>query len=166
MTTVPSNYAVELVAASELSESALNACIAILRQGKAVDWRSASNELPVAAAIIVARNGLEIVGVGAIKRKRMEYAQRIAKKAKHEFPPETLELGYVTVDERHRNKGLSHRITSSLLAAYNGRLFATTYDKYMKRTLENAGFEKKGKQWKGRAHMLSYWERGADAPEK
>lgn len=165
MTTVSDDYIVEPVA-SKLSKSDLNTCIAIIRQGKAVDWQSALNELPIATAVVLARKGAVIVGVGAIKRERLQYAQRVAKNSKYAFPPETLELGYVAVDKGHRKKGLSHRITDALLSIYDRRLFATTYDKYMKRTLTNAGFAKKGKQWKGRKHMLSYWEIRAEAPEK
>jgi len=36
----------------------------------------------------------------------------------------------------------------------------------MRRTLETAGFEKKGKEWKGRSQMFSFWEKGADVTEK
>jgi len=166
MKTASDDYEVEPIEAAKLSEKDLNSCIAIIKQGKAVDWRSASGELPVATTVVVARKGPEIVGVGAIKRKRLQYAARVASYARYAFPPDTLELGYVAVDTAHRRKGLSHRITEALLSKYEGRLFATTYDKRMKRTLGNVGFVKKGKQWKGREYMVSYWERGADAPKK
>jgi GNAT superfamily N-acetyltransferase len=163
MKTTRDEYIVEHKKATKLSQKDLDSCIAIIKQGKAVDWESALRELPVANIVILARKGTEIVGIGAIKRKRLQYAARVARDAQYAFPPDTLELGYVAVDTAHRRQGLSHRITNALLSKYDGRLFATTYDKRMKRTLKTAGFVKKGKRWKGQEYMLSYWERSAEA---
>lgn len=159
-------YVVAPAPAAELTKKDLSSCIAIIKKGEAVDWQSALRELPLSTVMVIARKGEKIGGVGAIKRERPGYAAKVARDAQFPFPERTLELGYVAVDPSHRLRGLSHRITATLLSQYEGRLFATTYDKGMKRTLNAAGFVKKGKEWKGRKHMLSFWERGANAPTK
>src|SRR6266566_6906506 len=69
-------YDVAPIPDADLTEKELAACIAVIKKGQAVDWRSALRELPLATAVVIARKGREIVGVGAIKRERQEYAQR------------------------------------------------------------------------------------------
>lgn len=124
-----------------------------------MDWQSARRELPLAYALAIAWKGNEIVGVGAIKRQRRRYAAGVATKSGIEFPPETLELGYVAVSPEHREHHLSNCIVRALLKQHTGRLFATTYNEYMKNVLIQAGFEKKGKDRKGRKYALSFWDR-------
>jgi GNAT superfamily N-acetyltransferase len=166
MTAKKDTYEVAPIPAADLTEKELGDCIAVIKKGQAVGWRSALRELPLATAIVIARKENEIVGVGAIKRERQKYAAKISRYSDVAFPSETLELGYVAVDPGHQGHGLSHRITEALLSQYKGRLFATTYNKRMKRTLETGGFVKKGKEWKGRSQMLSFWEKGADVRRK
>jgi hypothetical protein len=122
-----------------------------------VDPDSAAAELPRAVAVAVARRGDEIVGVGAIKRVRTDYAARRADLSGAPFNPDTPELGYVAVDGNHRSKGLSGRIVAALLSKHNGPLFATTDNQYMKSTLTTAGFVQKGCEWKGGRGTLSLW---------
>jgi hypothetical protein len=47
----------------------------------------------------------------------------------------------------------------ALLQQHGGRLYATTYSDYMKSTLTSFGFAKKGREWKGRKYMLSFWDK-------
>lgn len=152
-------YDVKLSAAGDMTTTDIAACVAVIKKGEAVDWESAARELPLATALAIASKGAQIVGVGVVKRERRKYAAGISSKSGVEFPPDTLELGYVAVDHDHRNNDLSHRIVKALLSQYPGRLFATTYNDYMKTTLEKAGFVKKGKEWKGRNYMLSFWDK-------
>lgn len=152
-------YAVKTPSPRDVSATEFAACVAVLKTGDAVDWESARDELPRASALAIVWKGKEIVGVGAIKRARHKYAAGIARKSGVEFPPETLELGYVAVSPNHRGHHLSHCIVNALLKQHRGRIFATTYDAYMKNTLTNAGFENKGKEWPGRKHMVSFWEK-------
>lgn len=152
-------YEVRAISPRELTPSDLSACIAIIKTGEAVDWKSAKGELPRASALVLARKAKQIVGLGAIKRERREYAAGIAEKSCVEFPPETLELGYVAVSPEHRGHHLSHCIVRTLLRHHTGRLFATTYSPYMKDTLKRFGFANKGKEWKGRKQMLSFWDK-------
>ena len=151
------DYLVSKVDAGELTTKAVSACIGIIKKGEAVDWQSAKRELPLAMAVVIARKGSEIVGVGAIKRERRQYAADVSKKSGFKFSPETPELGYVAVEPGHQGRGLSLRITKLVLSGQKGALFATTYNEWMMKTLAKAGFVRKGKEWKGRKHMLSLW---------
>lgn len=152
-------YEVRTPAPKDMKSEDFDTCVAIIKTGEAVDWKSAKEELPVATALAVAWKDKRIIGVGTIKRERRDYAAGIAEKSGVAFPPEILELGYVAVSPDHRGHHLSHCIVRSLLRQYTGRLFATTYSKYMKSTLIRFGFVNKGKEWKGRKHMLSLWDK-------
>lgn len=153
------DYAVRLTASKDLTAANLAACVDIIKTGDAVDWKSARNELRVATALAVVWKGEQIVGIGAIKRERRQYALGIASKSGVTFPPETLELGYIAISPEHRGHHLSHCIVKGLLKQYRKRVFSTTSSEYMKDTLTNTGFIRKGKEWKGRTEMLSFWER-------
>ena len=148
-------YVVNTCAPSDLSGSELAACLAIIKAGDAVAVES--EKLRRAKLLAVARRGNEIVGVGSVKRERIKYALDIAKKSGFPFPVQTQELGYVAVDHQHRRKDLSHRLVAALLAVEQGGLFATTYDKHMKKTLTAAGFAQKGKEWLGQKDRVSLW---------
>jgi hypothetical protein len=144
---------------ADLRASERAACVCIVQQGSAVDPGSAAYEVPRASLIAVLRLGTQIVGVGAIKRTRKRYASDIARLSHYSFDPETLELGYVAIDETHRGKHLSHKIIAALLSNYQQPLFATTSNARMKRALTGAGFERKGKEWSGNTGKLSLWLR-------
>jgi|GEM_PF-1313678 hypothetical protein len=154
-------YAVTTPTANKVLPSNLAACIAIIKGGEAVDWISAKRELPLATALALAWQHKQIVGVGALKRERREYAADVAAKSGVDFPPETLELGYIAVAPEHRGHHLSDCIVKALLKQHKGQLFATTYSEYMKDTLVRADFRHGGKEWKGRKFMLSLWLREA-----
>jgi len=153
------DYEVKELSGQDLTATVVSACIDVIRKGEAVDWQSAARELPVATSVVIAYKGTQIVGVGAIKRERRQYAARVSKQSGVEFPPETLELGYVAVDPNHQGHGLSHRIAGTLLSLHKDRLFATTYSERMKATLTKAGFVQKGRYWKGRRYTLSFWDK-------
>jgi hypothetical protein len=152
-------YAVTTPAPSKLEPSEIAACLAIIKAGEAVDLMSAKRELPLATAIALVWKDKQIVGVGAIKRERREYAAGVAEKSGVEFPPETLELGYVAVSPEHRGHHLSDCLIKALLKQHKGLLFATTYSEYMKDALIRADFRTGGKEWKGRQFTLSLWLR-------
>jgi hypothetical protein len=152
-------YAVKTPSPKDVSAKEFAACVGIIKTGEAVDWESARDELPRSSALAIVLKDKRIVGVGAVKRERRKYAADIARKSGVEFPSETLELGYVAVSPDHRGHHLSQCILKALLKQHRGRVFATTYDARMKNTLTNAGFENKGKEWPGRKHMLSFWDK-------
>jgi predicted N-acetyltransferase YhbS len=153
------DYEVKLHVPADLTGAELAMCIAIIRSGEAVSLKSVQRELPNAGVLVIARCDNQIVGVGAIKRLRTEYAAGIARKSGVEFPPETLELGYVAVDPVHQRRGLSRRLVQSLVSGREDRLFATTSVPAMKKVLERVGFAKRGNAWPGAHSQLSCWVR-------
>jgi hypothetical protein len=58
-----------------------------------------------------------------------------------------------------KKSGLSDCIVRVLLKKASGRLFATTSSPYMKDTLLRFGFVDKGKEWKSKKGMLSFWQK-------
>jgi hypothetical protein len=150
---------VKLRAPADLTKAELAMCIAIIRSGEAVSLKSVQRELPNVGVLVIASCDNQIVGVGAIKRLRTEYAAGIARKSGAEFPPETLELGYVAVVPMHQRRGLSRRLVQLLLSGRKDRLFATTSAPAMKKVLERAGFAKRGNEWPGSHSRLSCWVR-------
>jgi len=151
-------YAVSTRAAADLSAAELETCAALVRNGLAVRGDTKA-KLQRAAELAVATCLGNIVGVGAIKLVRPDYALKIAKRSGFDFPSETPELGYVSVDGNHKDNGLSGRITAQLLKDKKTPFFATTDDKYMKSTLIKAGFTCQGGEWEGDRGQLSLWLR-------
>lgn len=155
------NSGVQVYAPAELSKDEIRVCISLVQKGGALEnpeW--AADQLPRAIIIAIKRDGSEIVGVGAIKRRRPKYAGDKARKSGFEFDSNAHELGYVVVKESHRRKGISQQITAKLLSAFQTRpLFATTSNSKMKPTLEKAGFVQRGKEWPGKngKGKLSLW---------
>src|SRR5947209_446452 len=147
----------------DLSEADITRCSAIIAAGGAVDPESAARELPHTTALVVVRKDDAIVGIGTIKRARPGYAKGISGESGHGFDPNIPELGYVAVEDDHRDQGLSHEIVDKLLLQHTGPLFATTDNERMKRTLETAGFSKKGHSWMGNRGELSLWIRAGSS---
>ena len=144
----------------DLSPDEIKACVAVLKEGDAVDLKIAERELPHAVAVAIVQVGQDIVGVGVIKQQRTAYAKRIAS-AKHSgfsFDPKMHELGYVAVLKANRG-GQSGPIVDSLLQTFKGSLWATTFDDRMKSTLGHRGFVQRGKEWPSESgkHQVSLW---------
>jgi pyrimidine deaminase RibD-like protein len=153
-------YLVTTCLPSALTSTETTHCIAIVKEGYAVD-HSVETELPMATLLAVARKGTEVVGVGAIKRERKNYATSVAKKCGYAFSSGTLELGYVARSKDHGGHELGPRIVGALLAEHGvAPLWATTDLAAMRHTLAAAGFKQFGKEWKGRRGKLSLWIRG------
>ena len=144
---------------AELYKEEIQACIFLIQQGGAIENpKSVVEELPRAIVIAVKRDGTDVVGVGAIKRKRPSYASGIAKSSGFLFDANTHELGYVAVKKSHRKRGISHEIAAKLLSTFQTKpLFATTSHDAMKLTLKNAGFVQRGNEWPGVKRVLSLW---------
>ena len=99
--------------------------------------------------------------MGAIKRRRPNYASTIAVKSEFEFNNNIHELGYVAVKNTYQRRGFSHEIIRTLISGLGGSsAFATTSHEGMKCVLTSAGFVQKGKEWIGsRGKLLSLWIR-------
>ena len=144
----------------DLSPDEIKACLVVLKEGDAVDVKTAERELPRAVTVAVARVGEDVVGMGAIKRQRPLYAKRIAgtKCSGFSFDPNMHELGYVAVLKANRG-GQSGPIVDSLLKTFKGSLWATTFHDRMKSTLKHRGFVQRGKEWPSEngEHQVSLW---------
>lgn len=152
-----SGYAVENCSFNKLGKDECAACVDIVTAGGAVKRVYAEAELPLALVTAIAKSGEKIVGVGAIKRARPDYAAGRARHSGYAFDPNMNELGYVAVLEKHWGYGLSSRLVETLLSKHVGPLWATTDNEAMKQTLERAGFGRKGHEWDGERGCLSLW---------
>ena len=149
-----------------LSAQEIISCVTVVREGCAVDPERAELELPRAVTVALVRAGSEIVGVGAIKRPRPNYAALIANAVRSGFVFDTQmnELGYVAVLMVHRG-GRSGLIMDSLLGRFSGPLWATTSEELMKHSLSNRGFSQKGKEWLNpEGKRLSLWIKYSTQP--
>lgn len=118
---------IEICSPTKLSKADAQACLSLIRDGKAVSLRSATEELPQARLVAIARDGESVVGVGALKRVRPEYAFDVAQKSGFRFNTHLHELGYIAVKPSHRGQKISKRIAAMLLAQLpDQQLFATT----------------------------------------
>lgn len=161
----PPDYELKTCTPSDLSQSELAKCIALVETGGAVDPTSVKNLLPRSTVLVVVRKDNQIVGVGAIKDIRKDYALKKAKESGVIFPPETRELGYVRVHDDHQKKGLSSCIVKALLSTQDGPLFATTSSLPMKKTLRDTEFVSRGCEWAGQGgSQLSLWLRAEVLP--
>jgi hypothetical protein len=157
------NHDVQNKPGADLSFDEIEACVAVLKEGCAVNIKTAEHELPQSVMVGVARIGEKIVGVGAIKRERPNYASRIVSAVRSGFPFDLKmnELGYVAVLKTNQGCHLSGKIVDSLLRTFEGSLWATTFNTRMKSTLSKRGFEKQGSEWlSGNGKdLLSLWIR-------
>ena len=150
-------YRFESSVPSNLSESDMLRCVEIVGSGGAVTKENATRGLERASALVVVRKGADIIAVGAIKRALPSYIAGVGRKAGHPIADGAHELGYVSVDPPHRGQHLSSRIVRTLKENNNGHLFGRTDDGRMKSVLTNAGFQRKGGEWKGERGNLSLW---------
>lgn len=147
-------------APDEVSAEQIAAALALIASGRAVNPNTAAAELPRVKLIALAQEPKKqrIIGVGAIKRPRPQYASYVAEQSGFPLAPNTHELGYVSVDASSRGLGISHRIAHLLLLQFQERpVFATTSHDGMKRTLSHAGFCQQGREWPGEHGNLSLW---------
>jgi GNAT superfamily N-acetyltransferase len=132
-----------------LTAEEVDACVALLSRGGAVKPQFAREELPEAFARVVALYEGAIVAVGAIKRARPKYAQKVSRSSGYPVSGTMRELGYIAVSPQHRGHRLSSRIVDKLLERTVEPLFATTDKVEMKTLLANRKFMRQGREWDG-----------------
>jgi GNAT superfamily N-acetyltransferase len=103
------------VARKPLSKTTVEICAEILKEGAAVDARSAKHGLGSAKKIALAKKGKEIVALATLKAFRPQYAAKIALQSSATIERDTLELGYVAVRQAYRGKGLGRDVVQVLL---------------------------------------------------
>jgi hypothetical protein len=155
-------YTVSLCTVGDLSPAELARCIKLVAEGDALDERYVKEGLPKARMVAVARRDGQIVGVGVIKGDSADHARTVARESKFAFAPETPELGYVSVDEDHKDQHLSTKLVEALLSRQSGPLYATTRSERIRHVLGKFGFAEKGDHWEGRKGKpkLSLWIKG------
>lgn len=152
------DFVVERTSADKLTDAEMAQCVAIVREGKAIRRGFETQGLKETAVLAVVRQSGEIVGVGAIKKPR-DYTATVAGYAGYDFPVHTPELGYIAVSKAGND--LSPRIVATLLDGHQGAVFATTSHPKIKTVLTAAGFEARGREWKGNSgSLLSLWIKG------
>ena len=108
----------------------------------------------------------QLVGVGALKRPKPGYRNRVFAEARATTPPDgyRVELGWVVVAKSHQGRRLWTRIVDELIAAAkNENVFATVRaDKRGMRFASDHGFELNGKPYpSGRGYDLVLYLRNA-----
>jgi hypothetical protein len=154
------DYAVTVSAPDDLNDADMATCVGLVVGGGAVTKRYAEPGMREARLLAVVRKADQIVGVGAIKRVRPDYARRRAQCSGCKLAVKTPELGYVARHPEHGRHHLGQRIVASLLSSHEGPLWATTDSTRMKEILAGAGFVRRGKEWPGRRGQLSLWVKG------
>ena len=150
---------VTLACPSRLTEPVRKACVALIANGGAVRPGYVEEWFPLSVVVAVKWSGAEVVGVGVIKPARPHTAT-VARESGFELHPKMHELGYVTVKPEHRGQGISRDIVEALHTAHEAPLYATTSNKWMRRTLGQCGFVRRGNEWPGNDDgMLSLWVR-------
>lgn len=104
----------------------------------------------------------QVVSVACVKRHRQRYPQRIAKRAHvtletRRWMLETDELGYVATHADYL--GRASRLVTELCSTWP-KLWATTSNAVMAKSLMKHGFVQTGVTWAGRNGELSLWIRG------
>lgn len=156
------NYEIEACTPVDVCSQIQKQCIELISSGGAVEQHYVEENFPHAHKVVTVTCESGIVGVGVIKQIRTDYASSIASRSGYSFPSDTHELGYITVQEKHRGKkpSLSGQMVKKLLSVCNKPLFATTSSESMKHTLKKAGFLEKGHAWDGNNGSLTLWVKG------
>src|SRR3954447_17026910 len=136
-------YTIGLCTVGDLSPAELARCVKLVAEGDALDEHYVKDGLPKARLVAVARRDGQIVGVGVIKGDNAAHARTVARQSKFAFAPETLELGYVSVDEDHKDQHLSTKLVEALVSRQSGPMYATTRSDRIR-------------------HVLKYWHRLED----
>jgi hypothetical protein len=144
-----------------LGSTEIDSIVALIRSGRAV--RSSAplirRRLATSYWIVVARTNSDhsIVGVSVLKRPDDDYRKKIFVSAKSPMEgfESAAELGYVTVAERVRGRGLAGRLVGDLATKLDVPTYATTGNDTMIRHLAEVGFRQVGSKWDGRDGKLS-----------
>ena len=151
----------EVLRRGELSAEDLNKSLSVLEEGKAVNLASARAELPIAPVVVLKRIDGKVVGLGAIKRQRPDYAADKARASGYDLDPNMHEVGYVAVRQAFGERGVlwaDHGcpVVGVAAAAVLGDDIESVYGE----TLTRAGFDPRGEPWAGASgNVLRLWIR-------
>jgi GNAT superfamily N-acetyltransferase len=151
------SYTTKHRAGPDLTETELIECMALLDEGDALDLGRVKASLTNSPLVILVRAEGRIVGLGANKGVRSDYADTVIRKSGHVFDRRMQELGYIVTHPDHQRRGIAASILKELLGLHEGPAFATTDKETMRKRLGQLGFERKGQDWQGRNAPLSLW---------
>jgi ribosomal protein S18 acetylase RimI-like enzyme len=125
----------------------------LLEKGEQVDMKYFYSSLNKKPILTMTYDKDEVTAIGALKRKRSEYAKKIFGNAQSLLNPQDYdtELGWIVTEEKHRKQGLCNSVVKKLLYYFKeqrvgGKLFATVRkdNDGMMHILEKNGFKKEG----------------------
>jgi predicted GNAT family N-acyltransferase len=127
----------------------------LVELGGEVDTIALEQNVTNARALVFARSNGRVLGVGAIKRPKSTYREKVANDSGFNLSCDLypFELGYIFVQEEARGWGLSHQIVSAALNETDGQnIFATARadNQGMLRALCRASFLQVGHDYSGR----------------
>lgn len=135
----------------ELPPSELNVFLGLVKCGGAVDESYVRRGLkrPGAKAVFAMVSG-QTVGVAALKVPKDTYRRNIEVESGERIPVKTFEfeLGYVSVHQNYRRKGLGKSLTERVVSLSSFGLFSTTGSCSMMRILCDSGFSRIGNPWR------------------
>jgi GNAT superfamily N-acetyltransferase len=156
-----------ILSPSDCTAQALADFETLVVEGGAVDPEGLTERIRNAYRLLFLRapDG-QLVGVGALKRPRPGYRNRVFTEARATIAPEEyrVELGWVVVAKSQQGRRLWTRIVGELIAAAkNENVFATARaDKRAMRFASDHGFELSGKPYpSGRGYDLVLYLRNA-----
>jgi len=114
----------------DCTEQALSEFEKLVIEGGAVNPQGLAHRIREASRLLFLRaSDDQLVGVGALKRPRADYRDKVFADARATVSPDQypVELGWVVVTKSHQGRRLSTRIVGQLLPfAKNENIFATT----------------------------------------
>jgi GNAT superfamily N-acetyltransferase len=154
---------------SHLTRAELGEFEKLIREGGQVEGRGLKELIAEALVLAFVKSGGAMIAVGALKKPRARYTQKIAKAS--DYPELTVfkaELGWMHTIPAHQGKGHARRICQALTSICSDGMFATTNTENggMRHLLETAGFVEVGKPYRSSLHseeLLSVWVREARA---
>lgn len=146
---------------TNLTDDEITATAVLICSGGALpaEIKTLKGRLRRSSILAIYREEDQVLAVASLKKPNPNYRIGVFEKASVSLGrlQSAPELGYVTVDEKMRSKGLAGKLVSVLLDNLEEPCYATTNNNSMKRILERAGFSEKGQAWKGQRGSLSLW---------
>jgi hypothetical protein len=91
-----------------LSETEMKDCMALLKDGGAVDVAAAKRGITAAKKLMIARETGSIIGLAAIKKTRPTYAAKIPRDSSAIIEAGADEVGYIAVSRKYRRLRIAH----------------------------------------------------------
>lgn len=146
---------------NEFSSDCTTAIAELIKSGGALPARTNTLKARIRRARLLAvcyKNGL-VTAVAALKNPDPAYREDVFAKANVPIAQfqNAPELGYLTVTETMRGKGIGKDLARALLQDLREPCYATTDSDVMKKILQSVDFSQEGDEWEGQRGTLSLW---------